>query len=170
VGNRALDIELRALSSGRELVDVPFLHHLVAWIDPEERFGVSMFNIGTQELLIILLVVLVLFGAKRIPEVSRALGKGVADLRDALSGVERELKGETLVPPRRPPGAPPERAPGVARSPNRVPGEIPQPAPRPGEVPPPHDVAPNVHPADRASAAARPEDAGEPDRSKDPEE
>jgi sec-independent protein translocase protein TatA len=53
-----------------------------------------MFNIGTQELLVILLVVLLLFGARRVPEVSRALGKGMADLREALSGVERELKGD----------------------------------------------------------------------------
>ena len=65
-----------------------------------------MFNIGTQELLILLLVVLILFGAKRIPEVARALGKGVGDFREALSGVERELKGEPRVAgPRRIPGA-----------------------------------------------------------------
>jgi sec-independent protein translocase protein TatA len=54
----------------------------------------GMFNIGTQELLIILFVVLLLFGAKRIPEVARSLGKGVGDFRDALSGVEREIKRE----------------------------------------------------------------------------
>lgn len=53
-----------------------------------------MFNIGTEELILILLVSLLLFGAKRIPEVARALGKGMADFRDALSGMERELKGD----------------------------------------------------------------------------
>ncbi len=66
-----------------------------------------MFNIGTQELVVILLVVLLLFGAKRIPEVSRALGKGLGDFRDALSGVERELRGEEGPPPRRTPAWPP---------------------------------------------------------------
>lgn len=73
-----------------------------------------MFNIGTQELLLILLVVLIFFGAKRIPEVSRSLGKGVADIRDALSGVERELKGE---PPVRPRILPPPGPSGVDRKP-----------------------------------------------------
>ncbi len=53
-----------------------------------------MFNVGTQELLLILLAVLLLFGAKRIPEVARALGKGLGDFKDAMSGIERELKGE----------------------------------------------------------------------------
>ena len=65
-----------------------------------------MFNIGTQEFLVILLVALLLFGAEKIPEISRALGKGLADFRDALSGFERELKGEgTLLRP--PPAVPP---------------------------------------------------------------
>jgi len=63
----------------------------------------TMFNIGTQELLLILLAVLLLFGAKRIPEVARSLGKGLGDFRDALSGVERELKGEPPAPRREPP-------------------------------------------------------------------
>jgi len=60
-----------------------------------------MFNIGTEELILILLVSLLLFGAKRIPEIARAMGKGMADFRDALSGMEREIKGET--PAARPP-------------------------------------------------------------------
>ena len=35
-----------------------------------------MFNLGTGELLIIFLVILLLFGAKRLPELARGLGKG----------------------------------------------------------------------------------------------
>ena len=55
-----------------------------------------MFNIGTQELLIILLMALLLFGAKRVPEVARSFGKGLHDFRDAVSGLEREFKDEAM--------------------------------------------------------------------------
>jgi sec-independent protein translocase protein TatA len=45
-----------------------------------------MGSLGVPELLIILLVVLVLFGAKRIPELARGLGKGIREFKDAASG------------------------------------------------------------------------------------
>jgi TatA/E family protein of Tat protein translocase len=51
-----------------------------------------MFGVESKELLIILFAVLILFGPKRIPEVARALGKGVGDIRDALSGIERDVR------------------------------------------------------------------------------
>jgi TatA/E family protein of Tat protein translocase len=51
-----------------------------------------MFGIESKEMLFILLAVLILFGPRRIPEVARALGKGIGDIRDALSGVEREIR------------------------------------------------------------------------------
>lgn len=50
-----------------------------------------MFGIGTPELLVILLVALIVLGPKRIPEVARALGKGLAELRRATSGFTQEL-------------------------------------------------------------------------------
>jgi sec-independent protein translocase protein TatA len=46
--------------------------------------------IGTQELLLILLVVLVLFGGTKIPELMRGLGKGVKEFKDASKGIEKE--------------------------------------------------------------------------------
>lgn len=55
-----------------------------------------MFGIGTQEILIILLVALILFGSKRIPEVARALGKGMGDFRRAARDVQREIDLEIL--------------------------------------------------------------------------
>ncbi len=50
-----------------------------------------MFGIGTPELLVILVVALIVLGPKRLPEVARALGKGMAELRKATSGLTEEL-------------------------------------------------------------------------------
>ncbi|GIW43579.1 MAG: sec-independent protein translocase protein TatA [Candidatus Binatia bacterium] len=51
-----------------------------------------MFGIGTPELLVILLVALIVLGPQRLPEIARALGKGLAELRKATSGVTQELE------------------------------------------------------------------------------
>jgi len=59
-------------------------------------------SIGTPELLIIMLVILLLFGSKRLPELARGIGKGIRQFRKAmedvkdeidLSDIDRELKG-----------------------------------------------------------------------------
>jgi sec-independent protein translocase protein TatA len=50
-----------------------------------------MGNIGWSELLVIFLLVLLFFGAKRIPEVARALGKATREFKDAKDGVMEEL-------------------------------------------------------------------------------
>ncbi len=49
-------------------------------------------NIGFSELLIVLVVVLVLFGAKRIPELAKGLGKGISEFKKGLKDVEDEIK------------------------------------------------------------------------------
>lgn len=49
-------------------------------------------SIGMPELLIILLVVLLLFGAKRLPELAKGLGKGIREFKDATKHVENEFK------------------------------------------------------------------------------
>lgn len=51
-----------------------------------------MFNIGSQELLVILVLVFLLFGPRHIPEVARALGKGLGDVQRALRGVEENVR------------------------------------------------------------------------------
>ena len=49
-------------------------------------------NLGTGEILIIALIVLLLFGGKKIPELMRGLGKGVKSFKDGTSDVEKEVK------------------------------------------------------------------------------
>ncbi|MEI6580539.1 MAG: twin-arginine translocase TatA/TatE family subunit, partial [Eubacteriales bacterium] len=51
-----------------------------------------IFGIGTTELLLIALVVLLLFGGKKIPELMKGLGKGVKSFKDGLDGMEEEFK------------------------------------------------------------------------------
>lgn len=53
-----------------------------------------MFGIGTQELLIIVLIILILFGGKKIPELMKGLGKGVRSFKDGMNGIENEAKKE----------------------------------------------------------------------------
>jgi sec-independent protein translocase protein TatA len=51
-----------------------------------------MGNLGFQELLIIGIVVLVLFGGRKIPEFMRGLGKGIREFNDAKNNVKKELE------------------------------------------------------------------------------
>ena len=48
--------------------------------------------IGIWEWVIILLVVLLLFGGKKIPELMKGVGKGVKSFKDGMNGVEDEVK------------------------------------------------------------------------------
>ena len=59
-------------------------------------------SIGTPELLVIMLVILLLFGSKRLPELAKGIGKGVRQFKKAmeevkdeidLSDIDKELKG-----------------------------------------------------------------------------
>jgi TatA/E family protein of Tat protein translocase len=51
-----------------------------------------LFNIGSQELLVILFLVFLLFGPRHIPEVARVLGKGLGDIQRAMRGVEDNVR------------------------------------------------------------------------------
>ena len=50
-----------------------------------------MGNVGGGELLLIFLVILLLFGSKRIPEMARGLGRGIREFREATREIQREL-------------------------------------------------------------------------------
>ncbi|MBU0489958.1 MAG: twin-arginine translocase TatA/TatE family subunit [Bacteroidetes bacterium] len=51
--------------------------------------------IGTTEIIIILAVVLILFGGRKIPELMKGIGKGVKDYKDAVKGKEEEEKKDS---------------------------------------------------------------------------
>jgi len=49
-------------------------------------------NLGAGEIILIVLVILLLFGAKKIPELARGLGKGMSEFKKGLKDVEKEIK------------------------------------------------------------------------------
>ena len=53
-----------------------------------------LFGLGGQEVLLIALVVLLLFGGAKIPELMRGLGKGVKSFKDGMKEVDEEVKSE----------------------------------------------------------------------------
>jgi sec-independent protein translocase protein TatB len=102
-----------------------------------------MFGIGVPELLVILVVALIVLGPKRLPDVAKALGKGLAEFRRATSDLTDELRNahtmidrearetERAVRQRAPakPAAAAAEAPAAPAAPAAVPGN-PEPAPR----------------------------------------
>jgi sec-independent protein translocase protein TatA len=48
-------------------------------------------NIGGPEMILIFVVVLLLFGGKKLPELARGLGKGLREFKDASDGIKREI-------------------------------------------------------------------------------
>ena len=55
----------------------------------------AMFNLGPWEIILILLVVLLLFGAKRLPELARGLGQGIKEFKGAMSDAKQEIEDAT---------------------------------------------------------------------------
>ncbi len=51
--------------------------------------------IGTGELIVILCVVLVLFGGKKLPELARSIGLGIREFKKACGGMEEELSDKS---------------------------------------------------------------------------
>jgi sec-independent protein translocase protein TatA len=78
------------------------------------------FGISLPELLILLLVLLLVFGAKRLPEMGRSLGKGMREFKDSVSGIDDAV---STTPP----------TPTTTTTPTRV--ELPS-------APPAHDTPP----------------------------
>ena len=51
-------------------------------------------NLGTGEIIIIAIVVLLLFGGKKIPELMKGIGKGVRNFKEGVKGIEDDIKLE----------------------------------------------------------------------------
>ncbi len=51
-----------------------------------------MMGIGFQELLVILLILLLLFGANKIPELARGLGKAIGEFKKSVNEVKKEVE------------------------------------------------------------------------------
>lgn len=49
-------------------------------------------NLGTSEIIIIAIIVLLLFGGKKIPELMKGIGKGVKNFKDGVKGLEDDIK------------------------------------------------------------------------------
>ena len=54
-------------------------------------------NLGMPELLVIVFVILLLFGAKKLPELAQGLGKGIREFKKAMRDTTDEVKGSTDV-------------------------------------------------------------------------
>jgi len=64
---------------------------------------------GGGEMAVILLFFIIFFGAKKIPEIAKGLGRGIREFKDASAGIKREIEDgiktseETPKPPQNPP-------------------------------------------------------------------
>ncbi len=53
------------------------------------------FGLGWPELTIVLVIVLVIFGANRVPEIGRALGRGIKEFRGSVTDVKNDVEGKS---------------------------------------------------------------------------
>ncbi len=56
-----------------------------------------MFGLGTQELLVILVIAFFIFGGKKLPEIGAGLGKGLRAFKSGLKDLENEVDSEKLL-------------------------------------------------------------------------
>ncbi len=56
-----------------------------------------MFGIGMTELMIILVIILVVFGARKLPEIGAGLGKGIKSFKSGVSGKDEEQEDPSLI-------------------------------------------------------------------------
>jgi TatA/E family protein of Tat protein translocase len=124
-----------------------------------------MFGIGGWEMLLIAVVALLVFGPKRLPELARQMGKGLAEFRRASSDLRRSFDLE-LDPTRTPAPAPETQPPAQA-------GDVAQPLPpgKPDAVPDPDEgLADKVSDNSHAQAHAQADNESEtPPSERDPE-
>ncbi|MBA3467052.1 MAG: twin-arginine translocase TatA/TatE family subunit [Gemmatimonadaceae bacterium] len=55
-----------------------------------------MGNLGLPEILIIMVIILLLFGAKRIPEIAGSMGKGIKEFKKNINDATRQVGGDSM--------------------------------------------------------------------------
>jgi TatA/E family protein of Tat protein translocase len=78
------------------------------------------FGIGIWELVILMVVLLLVFGAKRLPEMGKSIGHGMREFKDAVTGKDDEPVKTELPPPADHPPAEPGRVEPERADPERV--------------------------------------------------
>jgi sec-independent protein translocase protein TatA len=80
-----------------------------------------MGEIGIEKILLILVVILLLFGAKRIPEIGSSLGRGIRDFKRSMNDLQNDVHADLGPAPRdtRSPATPPEAAPRTSQDDSR---------------------------------------------------
>jgi sec-independent protein translocase protein TatA len=68
------------------------LHYVIFKTQTMTLSVLLIFGLGTTELLLIALVILLLFGGRKIPELMKGLGKGVKSFKDGMDGMEEDFK------------------------------------------------------------------------------
>lgn len=80
----------------------------------------ALLGMGGTEMILIAVVVLVLFGAKKIPEFAKGLGQGIKEFKKASGDVQSELHRAMEEPPAPPrPPSPPPAAPAAPSAPSQ---------------------------------------------------
>ncbi len=97
-------------------------------------------NFGTGEIIVLVLIVLLLFGAKRIPELARGMGKGIREFKDATKEIKNDIENSANENPtaQRPQGGaynPNPAAPTYTQTPTQPPYTEPGVNPNPTNTP-----------------------------------
>ena len=68
----------------------------------ESGIILGLMGLGGQEIFLVALFVLLFFGAKKIPELMRGIGKGMREFKDAMSGIVNEVRNAAKETPAKP--------------------------------------------------------------------
>jgi len=124
-----------------------------------------MFGIGFQEMLIILVVVLIFFGPKRLPDLAKSLGKGIAEFKKASEEVRKGIEDAVKEESTEEAPKPPEDLSAYGRAPGSqpAPGEpAPPVSPPPGMmITPAGGAPPDDAPVESAPSTGAPATANE---------